>query len=140
MPPDRLDGDSTASGYQVVERDDYVHVVIRGRPRLEMDVSMFRELEQLTTSDAELRVLIDESEMKAALLSSGELRAMIHALKSSAGLRDRSRIAIYGPSTFVYGLNRMAQAFAGEEWDDQLSVFRSEDTATSWLLNPKHSR
>jgi hypothetical protein len=36
-PPDAPD-------YQLVERDGYVHVVLRGRPRLEVIVSMFQEL------------------------------------------------------------------------------------------------
>jgi stage II sporulation SpoAA-like protein len=123
-----------AAGYQLVERDDYVHVALRGRPRLEMIVSMFRELEQLTTGHAELRVLIDESEMEAAFLSPNELRAMIDALKASAGLRHRSRIAIHAPSKLVYGLNRMAQAFAGDASEGRLEVFRSDEDARRWLL------
>jgi hypothetical protein len=124
----------TAPTYQLVQGDDYVHVAIRGRPRLAMVVAMFAELEQLATGDAELLVLIDENAMKAALLSTSELRAMMNALKASAGLRHRSRIAIYAPSTFVYGLNRMARAFAGEASEGRLEVFRSEDAARSWLL------
>jgi hypothetical protein len=120
--------------YQLVKGDDYVHVALRGRPRLAMVVSMFAELEQLASGDADLLVLIDESEMKAALLSTSELRAMMNALKASAGLRHRSRIAIYAPSVFVYGLNRMAQAFAGEASEGRLEVFRSEDAAKGWLL------
>jgi hypothetical protein len=126
--------DSTAPDYQLVEHDDYVHVALRGRPHLEMVVSMFHELEQLTTKDAELLVLIDESQMKAAVLRPGELRAMIDALRASLGLRHRSRIAIYAPSNLVYGLNRMAQGFAGEVWEGRLAVFRSEEAAKGWLL------
>ena len=99
-----------------------------------MVVSMFHDLEQLTGDDAELLVLIDESEMKAALLGPHELRAMMDALKASAGLRRRSRIAIYAPSNLVYGLNRMAQAFAGQASEGRLEVFRSEDAAKAWLL------
>jgi hypothetical protein len=120
--------------YDLVKGDDYVRVALRGRPRLAMVVSMFAELEQLASDDAELLVLIDESEMKAALLSTGELRAMMDALKASAGLRHRSRIAIYAPAVFVYGLNRMAQAFAGEASEGRLEVFRSEEAAERWLL------
>jgi hypothetical protein len=59
---------------------------------------------------------------------------MIDALKASAGLRHRSRIAIYAASNFVYGLNHMAQAFAGEESEGRLAVFRDEDAAERWLL------
>jgi hypothetical protein len=135
-PPDV---DSTAPEYQLVQRDAYVHVALYGRPRLAMVVSMFAELEQLTTKDGELLVLIDESEMKAALLGPTELRAMIDVLKGSAGLRYRSRIAIYAPSNIVYGLNRMAQAFAGEASEGRLAVFRTEDAAENWLREPSHA-
>jgi hypothetical protein len=133
MASETPDATSTAPHYRLVESDGYVHVALRGRPRLEMVLSMFSELEQLASKDAELFVLIDESEMKAALLSPGELRAMIDGLKASPGLR-RSRIAIYAPSPLVYGLNRMAQAFAGERWEDRLKAFRSKGEAERWLL------
>jgi hypothetical protein len=129
-PPDAY---STAS-YDLVQHDAYVHVALRGRPRLAVVASMFADLERLTTDEGELLVLIDESEMKAGLLSPGELRAMIDELKRSAGLRYRSRIAIYAPSAVVYGLNRMAQAFAGEASEDRLEVFRGEGAAVAWLL------
>ena len=59
---------------------------------------------------------------------------MMDALKASAGLRHRSRIAIYAPTVFVYGLNRMAQAFAGEASEGRPEVFRSEVAALRWLL------
>ena len=122
------------SQYELIELDRYVRVAIRGRPRLEMVASMFDELEHLAVDAAELLVLIDESEMKGGLLGTGELRAMISALKASAALRHRSRIAIYAPSNLVYGLNRMAQAFAGEASEGRLEVFRTEDAAERWLL------
>jgi hypothetical protein len=124
----------SADGYELVDLGDYIRVAIRGRPRLEMVVAMFNALDQFATGDAELLVLIDESDMRAALLSPSELRAMIDALKASAGLRHRSRIANHAPSNLVYGLNRMAQAFAGEASEGRLEVFRSEDAARSWLL------
>jgi hypothetical protein len=134
MASEPPDVDGTAPEYQLVQRDAYVHVALRGRPRLGMVVSMFAELERLTTNHAELLVLIDESEMKTALLGPTELRGMIAALKGSAGLRHRSRIAIYAPSDIAYGLNRMAQAFAGEASEGRLAVFRTEDAAKDWLL------
>lgn len=99
-----------------------------------MVISMFEELELLATTDAELLVLLDEREMTAALLGRSELRPMMEALKASKGLRHRSRIAVYAPSPLVYGLNRMAQAFAGKESDSRLEVFRTFDAARAWLL------
>lgn len=134
-PPDHVA--SPASEYRLVQRDTYVHVAIRGRPKLRTVVAMFGELEQLASSRDDLLVLIDESEMKAALLGPAELRTMIEALKGSAGLRHRSRIAINAPSNLIYGLNRMAQAFAGRDWEDRLAVFRTEDAAEDWLLGRK---
>ena len=69
-----------------------------------MVVALFAELERLTTDDGALLVLIDESEMHAALLGSTELRSMLQAWQGSEGLRERSRIVIYAPS--AVGLRR----------------------------------
>jgi hypothetical protein len=103
------ESDPDAPTHDLVQRDAHLDVVLRGRPALETFVALFAELEQLTTTDGELLVLIDESEIDAGLLGSPELRAMMAAWEGSDGLRERSRIAIYAPSDLVYGLNRMAR-------------------------------
>jgi hypothetical protein len=131
MDPPGVDGAAT---YDLEQRDAYVLVTLRGRPRVGIVRSMFRDLERLTTEDGELLVLIDESEMLARLLQPSELREMIDLLKGSKGLRQRSRIAIYAPSPVVYGMNRMAQAFAGQASEGRLEVFRTADDAEAWLL------
>jgi hypothetical protein len=84
---------------------------------------MLEDLERLPTNDAELRVLIDASESQAALLSPGEVRAILQTWKSCAGLRERTRIAIDAPSDLVYGLTRMAQAFGGNASEGRFEVF-----------------
>jgi len=131
-------GNDSAATYEIAQRDAHVHVTLRGRPRVETVVSMFRALEELTAGDGELLVLIDESEMTAGLLGPAELSEMMDALKSSTGLRRRSRIAVCAPSLLVYGLNRMAQAFAGQASEGRLEVFRTVDEARAWLLG--HAR
>lgn len=127
-------GADDSATYDLAQRDAYVLVTLRGRPRVGIVRSMFHDLEQLTTENAELLVLIDESEMMARLLHPSELREMIDVLKASKGLRERSRIAIYAPSPVVYGMNRMAQAFAGQASEGRLEVFRTADDAETWLL------
>ncbi len=92
----------------------------------------------MTAGDGEFLVLIDESEMTAKRLGSVELRQMMDALKSSTGLRRRSRIAVCAPSPLVYGLKRMAQTFAGQASAGRLDVFRTVDDARAWLLG--HAR
>ena len=126
-------GVDDSATYDLAQRDAYVLVTLRGRPRVGIVRSMFHDLEQLMT-DAELLVLIDESEMLARLLQPWELRKMIDVMKNSEGLRRRSRIAIYAPSPVVYGMNRMAQAFAGQASEGRLEVFRTADDAETWLL------
>ena len=76
--------------------------------------------------------------MHAAPRGSGELRSMMEAWKGS-GLRERSRIAIYAPSAVGYGINRMAQAFAGNASEGRLEVFRTKDAARDWLLGGRPS-
>jgi hypothetical protein len=127
-------GVDNSATYDLAQRDAYVFVTLRGRPRVGIVRSLFHELEQLTTEDAELLVLIDESEVMVRLLRPSELREMIDLLKASTGLRERSRIAIYAPSPIVYGMNRMAQAFAGQASEGRFEVFRTADDAETWLL------
>jgi hypothetical protein len=134
MASDPPDLDPTPPQYELGQRDGYVEVALRGRPRLELVVAMFGELERLTTAGGELLVLIDESQINVAPLRPTELRAMIDAWKESEGLRRRSRIAIYAPSNVSYGVNRMAQAFAGEASEGRLHVFRTKQAALDWLL------
>jgi hypothetical protein len=64
---------------------------------------------------------------------------MMEAWKGSEGLRERSRIAIYAPSAVGYGVNRMAQAFAGTASEGRLEVFRTKDAARDWLLGGQPS-
>jgi hypothetical protein len=133
MASEPPDSSATPPGYELVQHGAYVDVALRGRPRLEMVVAMFGDLERLTSTGGELLVLLDESEMNATLLRPSELRAMIDAWKGFDGLRERSRIAIYAPSNVNYGLNRMAQAFAGKASEGRLEVFRTKEAAKDWL-------
>ena len=128
------ESDPYAPTYDLVQRDAHVEAVLRGRPRLETVVALFAELERLTTTDGELLVLVDESEIHPEAVGNTELRNMMGAWLESDGLRNRSRIAIYAPSDLVDGLSRMAQAFGGGPADDRLAVFRSRQAARNWLL------
>ena len=127
-------GVEDSATYDLAQRDAYVFVALRGRPRVGIVRSLFHELEQLTTEDAELLVLIDESEVMVGLLRPSELREMIDLLKASAGLRERSRIAIYAPSPMVYGMNRMAQAFAGQALEGRYECSGQPTTRKSGCL------
>jgi hypothetical protein len=120
------ESDPDAPTYDLVQRDAHLDIALRGRQTRGAVVALFAELEQLTTTEGELLVLIDESEIDAELLGSTDLRAMMARWEGSQGLRERSRIAIYAASDFVYGLNRMAQAFAGDASEGRLEVFRTK--------------
>jgi hypothetical protein len=128
------ESDPEAPTYDLVSREAYVEVALRGRVRFEVVVALFAELERLTTTDGELLVLIDESETLAGLLGNTELRSMMGAWLGSDGLRNRSRIAIYTPSDLGNGLSRMAQLFGGGPADDRLAVFHTRRAARNWLL------
>ena len=113
------ESDPDAPTYDLVPREAYVEVALRGRPRLETVVALFAELERLTTTDGELLVLIDESGIHTEAVGNTELRNMMGAWLESDGLRNRSRIAIYAPSNLVNGLTRIVQAFGGGPADDR---------------------
>jgi hypothetical protein len=128
-PAPRLAGE-----YELVRHERYVDVTLLGKPDVELVCSMFHELEALTTSDDELLVLIDEREMDPAFISPQNLRLMMDAWRNSDGLRHHTRISVCAPSPVLYGLNRMAQAFAGSDSEGRLHVSRTEEEARAWLV------
>jgi hypothetical protein len=108
--------------------------VLRGRPGRQLIVALLGELEALAASTDELRVLVDEREMSFALLGVVDVKEIVEAWRRSEALRTRARFAIFAPTSIAYGLNRMAQAFAGADGEGRAQVFRDEAAARDWLL------
>jgi hypothetical protein len=59
---------------------------------------------------------------------------MMDAWRGSEGLRHRTRISVCAPSPVMYGLNRMAQVFAGSDSEGRIHVSRTEEEARDWLI------
>src|ERR1700730_14856030 len=67
----------------ILRRDASVGVPLRGRP-LEVVVPLFAGVERLATTDGELLVLLDESELLAGTLGNTELRSVMADTSGSA--------------------------------------------------------
>ena len=118
------------TGYRVdahLDGDDIVTVTLSRAASFETIAGPLRELEALRPR----RVLMDESGLRPGLVSPSHIQQIAKLWRNAAALRG-ARIAVFAPSPVIYGLNRMFQAWAGEEV--RVAVFTGRGDATAWLL------
>jgi hypothetical protein len=77
-------------------------------------------------------VLIDETDAGPGLLNPLDIRKWIDRWRTATALKA-GRIAVVAPTFVMFGLNRMAQGFAGSDSTDHLAVFRERAAAVEWL-------
>jgi hypothetical protein len=121
--------------YTVHADADYVEVVLSGRLNYETIAGMLAELAELAVAalPARLNVLVDETDATPGLLGPREIRNWIEGWKRAELMRGR--LAVVAPTLVMFGLNRMAHGFAGDDAEGHLAVFRNRDAAMSWLLS-----
>jgi hypothetical protein len=122
---------ATTTGFELSERRDYVRAVVRGRPQRATMIELLAAVEELIAGREQSRVLLDKSDMDSELLTVPDIRAIADAC--SEALRRGTRIAVYATSPAVFGLSRMAQAFAADA--GAINVFTDEQSALRWLLD-----
>jgi hypothetical protein len=115
------------------ESDQIVVVTLTGEVRFDTVTALLDELEDLGSSRRELAVLVDETEASPGLLGAPEIRRMVDHWRRATILR-RGRIAVVAPGLAMYGVNRMAQSFGGEDAEGHIGVFKVREAATEWLL------
>jgi hypothetical protein len=84
---------------------------------------------------APLRVLIDETDLRAGLVSFADIRRIVTARQRALALRT-ARIAVLAPSTVIYGLNRVVHRLGGADAEDRIGVFKVRADAVAWLADP----
>jgi hypothetical protein len=104
---------------------------------LQTILAMLDEVEHAAAGVADLRVLVDDSEMDTRCLTARDVRLAVEAWRRSEALRVRTRFSIFAPSLTAFGLTRMAQAFAGKAAEDRIHVSRDESAARAWLLRQR---
>jgi hypothetical protein len=109
---------------------EFLEVTLWGDVSYEMVVALFTDLNARARQDAQLRILIDETRLKPALMGYSEIRKVVEFWRTMPGLRI-ARIAVVAPNLVLYGLNRMFALIANEEG---FNVFIARGDATAWLL------
>lgn len=122
------------SSYTIHSDAGLVVVTLTGRLTYDTIAGMLEELDDLTTAGlpGKVNVLVDETGASPGLLHIAEIRRWIARWRQAAALKD-GRIAVVAPTIVMYGLNRMAQAIAGDESEGHLEVFRDRGEALIWL-------
>jgi hypothetical protein len=117
-----------------ITHQDAVHVVtFRGDATYSDLVDLLERLDAIAVEQPPTRILIDETGLKAGLISTTDLRRIASAWGRAEALK-RARIGVVAPSSVVYGLNRMVTIFARA--DGRIGIFRERSEATSWLARP----
>ncbi len=101
-----------------------------GDATLERVLVLLREFDERARESPGLRAILDESDLRVSQLRAGDVRRIIDAFRLARHIRS-ARVAIVAPTPVVYGLNRMAMAFA--DADDVFCVFRAREEAEAWL-------
>ena len=101
-----------------------------GEATLEGMLVLLRELDDRAKERPGLRAILDESNLRVSQLRVGDVRQIIDAFRLARHIRS-ARVAIVAPSPVVYGMNRMAMAFA--DANDVFCVFRTRKEAEAWL-------
>ncbi|MDQ2913846.1 MAG: hypothetical protein M3T56_11390 [Chloroflexota bacterium] len=108
-----------------------IRVKLSGRAQPETIVRLLRELNAIAERNASMRVLIDETDLRAGFIGPSDIGRIAQAWRKATALRS-SRIAAYASNPVIYGLNRMFQGLA--EGTDRVSVFNDRARAKAWLL------
>jgi hypothetical protein len=110
-----------------------VFVTLSGRATYEMIIGLLEELDSLAASGAgPLRILIDESELRAGFVSVSDVKSIARRWESAQALRS-ARIAVVAPTPVIYGLNRMMHGFASLDTENRIALFKSRVDAKAWL-------
>ena len=110
---------------------DLVLAKIRGGAHFDVIMRLLRDLDAIAACGPR-RVLVDETELGVGVLTTNQIRELAEAWKSTSALAT-AKLAIVAPSLLIYGLNRMAHAFAGDYRNARLAVFRVREEALDWL-------
>jgi hypothetical protein len=114
----------------VSEQEHLIFVTLSGRPSADSIVAMLRHLDELVATDPSLRVLIDETELRASFVRPGDIARFVEAWRAGPALRS-TRIAVFTPNLAMFGLNRMFQGLG--DTGEHMNAFRDRAAALAWL-------
>jgi len=95
--------------------------------------NLIREIAALDTGATQMRILMDESELRPGLILPADIKAIVDEWRILIASKT-IRIAVFATNPLVYGLNRIAETLAAGAAKDRLEVFRDRVAALDWLL------
>ena len=87
-----------------------------------------------------LRILIDETEMKAGLMGFNDLHDLLDQWRGATALLKSSRIAVWATNPVIRGLNQTFRLLAKLERQGSMSAFSKRADALAWLVEGSVAR
>jgi hypothetical protein len=122
--------DAEGVAVEVSEDQHLILVKLRGMPKPDAIVQMLETLNIYVETDASLRVLIDENDLRPGFVGPGDIARFVRSWRQGKALRA-TRLAVFVANPAMYGLNRMFQGLADAE--GHVRVFHDRAQAMAWL-------
>src|SRR6185295_16116237 len=87
-----------------------------------------------------LRILIDETEMKAGLMGFDDIHDLLDEWRGATALLKSSRIAVWATNPVIRGLNQAFRRLANLERKGSMSAFSKRADALAWLVEGSVAR
>jgi hypothetical protein len=97
--------------------------------------ALLTELDGMAQHGAALRLLLDETDLRAGLMGFGDIQDIVGDWRRSNALKSR-RIAVVASNPLIRGLNQMFRLFANVENKGSVSAFSDRGAALAWLVRP----
>jgi hypothetical protein len=97
--------------------------------------ALLTELDGMAQHGAALRLLLDETQLRAGLMGFGDIQDIVGDWRRSNALKSR-RIAVVASNPLIRGLNQMFRLFANVENKGSVSAFSDRAAALAWLVRP----
>jgi len=97
--------------------------------------ALLTELDGMAQHGAALRLLLDETDLRAGLMGFGDIQDIVGDWRRSNALKSR-RIAVVASNPLIRGLNQMFRLFANVENKGSVSAFSDRAAALAWLVRP----
>ena len=115
--------------------NDVTLVTLSGLADPEGVHALLTELESMAQHGAALRLLLDETDLRAGLMGLSDIQDIVGDWRKANALKSR-RIAVVASHPLIRGLNQMFRIFANVENKGSVSAFSDRAAALAWLVRP----
>ncbi|RDH80672.1 MAG: hypothetical protein DIZ80_16720 [endosymbiont of Galathealinum brachiosum] len=119
--------------YQITAHKGFFELKISGAIDAQKYPSMFDTLFAHKDWVPGMRLLVDESELRADHLTIADLETIAVFCTDRSSDFGSAKLSMYVSRDLEYGLNRMWHVFIKDGWDAEGNVFRSREEALDWL-------